>query len=386
MIAWLVAVIAVPDSEVYGPQGTTTLGCECKGECEADLRFGCAVKPVCSVKSKDCALGTAQWSLSKGRYDFCEFPTYEPYEAKTAAEKQAILLGKLAQSGPSGKYPNPLGIFGESVSVSFDASADVFPMKRTKYIHSVGVVGGIEFKSTSQKYGGLFSAGAAHGLIRFSSAKAPGTDFTPGAGIKLFRDGRPSANFVAMPSLDGQSCSESNFFAKPFTNHIPNTGDFALKLVAAKFWQASYCPLMVGLSDLADGGDFPFTVSLVAPEELNVGGFCGNYSQGLANLEQLPVGTTLFRVYAAESPDAFGRKEQIGEIKLTHPLRTGAFGDEQLFFRHQYMEEDFAKKEGWLDQLGDKKAQCGMKGVTTQPPSPDKGCSSPFGGSPNVVV
>merc|ERR1712066_707933 len=100
-------------------------------------------------------------------------------------------------------------------------------------------------------YTGLFQ-GAEYGIIRLSSAKAPDSSgVTPGMGVKLFRDGRPSANFVAMYSLDGQPCSDSNFFAHDWHNHIGTTNNFGLKLIADKFWQASYCPLKVGISDLA---------------------------------------------------------------------------------------------------------------------------------------
>merc|ERR1711957_52149 len=108
--------------------------------------------------------------------------------------------------------------------------------------------------------------GAPDGLVRFSSAKQPtkGSGTAPGMGIKFFRDGRPSANFVAMYSLDGQTSEETDFFQHDWNNHVPNSGNFGLQLIAKKFWQASYCPLMVGLSDLSsddsDGshGVFPF--------------------------------------------------------------------------------------------------------------------------------
>merc|ERR1711939_126920 len=91
---------------------------------------------------------------------------------------------------------------------------------RKKYIHSVGVVAPFKFVRTGGSYTGIFT-GADYGLIRFSSATAPSSSsgYTPGAGIKFFRDGIPSANFVAMPTLNAQSCSESNFFTHTFTNH-----------------------------------------------------------------------------------------------------------------------------------------------------------------------
>merc|ERR1719460_623376 len=104
--------------------------------------------------------------------------------------------------------------------------------------------------------------------MRLSSAKEPsaGGGTAPGMGVKFFRDGRPSANFVAMYSLDGQPTTDTNFFAHDWNNHIPMTDNFGLKIIAAKFWQASYCPLMVGFLDMVINapdalvafGSFPF--------------------------------------------------------------------------------------------------------------------------------
>mmetsp|Transcript_39490 Transcript_39490/g.92493 ORF Transcript_39490/g.92493 Transcript_39490/m.92493 type:complete len:82 (-) Transcript_39490:236-481(-) len=66
---------------------------------------------------------------------------------------------------------------------------------------------------------------------------------------------------------------------------------------------------------------------------------------------------------------------RIGE----HSPTTTTFGDEQLFFKHQYMEDDFKLQPSWLDAI-DSKEDCGMKGVTTTPPKAEHGCKSPFNG------
>lgn len=270
---------------------------------------------------------------------------------------------------------------GESVMVSFDASADVFPEKRTKYIHSVGVTGGIRFESAgNHAYGGLFQ-GADYGIIRFSSAKKPSKGgVAPGMGIKFFRDGRPSANFVAMYGLDGQPCSDSSFFAHDWSNHIAATDNFGLKLIAAKFWQASYCPLMVGLSDLASGsdgsqGNFPFRLHFHPLVDVDCP--CQDYSRCLANLaNKIAVDTKIFEVKAQASPSD-ATPSIIGHIVLTDQLVLSKFGDEQLFFRHQHMEEDFDIRPDWLSAI-DRKKECGMGCAGRQAPTISKGCSSPF--------
>jgi len=350
--------------------------------------FNCNVDDFCSVQNADCPGGKAAWSLTQGYYDWCTYKPYQPYESKSAAEKQALLLQKVASDTSSGAYPAALnvltGILGESVMLTFDSASDVFPEPRTKYIHSVGVVGGIRFDSHGgHPYTGLFE-GATSGLVRFSSAKEPGKGgYTPGMGMKFLRDGRESANFVAMYTLDGQTCNETNFFEHEWSNHIPLTDNFGLQIVAAKFWQASYCPLMVGLSDMASTspdelaapGTFPFQLIFkpLAVSQCD----CLDYSACLGNLASIVAGTPLFEVSALASPGA--ARQAIGTITLTSQLSTSNFGDEHLFFRHQHMEDDFAIEPKWLSSLqGDLKAQCGMTGASTKPPAIEQGCSSPF--------
>jgi len=371
---------AAPD--IYMQPASTLKGCECDGACTTSLLFECNVAPICTVKDKHCRDGTAAWSFTHGYYDWCTYQPYQHYEQLTASEKKGIVLQHVNKDKDSSTYPKLLnvltGIMGESVQVSFDASADVFPVKRTKYIHTVGVTGGIRFDSTGDHpYSGLFK-GAEHGVIRLSSAKDPSAGVAPGMGIKFFRDGRPSANFVAMYSLDGQPCSDKNFFEHDWNNHISNTDNFGLKLIAAKFWQASYCPLMVGLSDLASGADgsegtFPFKLNFHALIESDCD--CSNYAQCLQNLEKIPIGTKLFEVRAQADPKS--GLELIGHITITDALTTSKFGDEELFFKHQHMESDYEIKPEWLKAI-DRKQQCGMGCMGLKPPSIDMGCSSPF--------
>eukprot|EP00933_Yihiella_yeosuensis_P064832 TRINITY_DN6836_c2_g2_i2.p1 TRINITY_DN6836_c2_g2~~TRINITY_DN6836_c2_g2_i2.p1 ORF type:complete len:403 (+),score=80.58 TRINITY_DN6836_c2_g2_i2:60-1268(+) len=386
-----VVLAAGTATDIYDQPPTTLKGCECTSACQTSVLFHCNVAPFCSVKSKDCAQGSAEWSVTQGYYDWCSFESYKTYEDLQAEDKKKIVLAHVDKDTQSGTYPaltNVLtGILGESVTVSFNASADVFPQKRKKYIHSVGVTGGIRFDSVGgHPYTGLFQ-GAEHGLIRFSSAKQPvkGGGVAPGMGIKFFRDGRPSANFVAMYSLDGQASEDTDFFQHDWNNHVPLTDNFGLKIIAAKFWQASYCPLMVGLSDLstdANGkpGVFPFKLnfhSLVSRQCRD-----DDYAGCLENLENIPVGTKLFEVRAQADPNA--DEKLIGHITITDSLTKSKFGDEELFFKHQHMEDDYELKPEWLASI-DRKAQCGMGCTGTTAPPISKGCSSPFNGTEGML-
>jgi len=104
---------------------------------------------------------------------------------------------------------------------------------------------------------------------------------------------------------------------------------------------------------------------------------CLRYATCLENLgNALTPGTQVFEVHAQAAPGA--DFELIGRIRIgeTKPT-TSKFGDTQLFFKHQAMEQDFQHHPEWLDMI-DKEKDCGMKTITTERPGPEVGCSSPI--------
>ena len=92
----------------------------------------------------------------------------------------------------------------------FDSPGDQLPCHwwgcRKKTIHAVGNVGKISWESMGDhQYTGIFK-GSDTGFARLSSASPVDNDkphMVPGFGIKFLRDGRDSANFVAMNTVDG---------------------------------------------------------------------------------------------------------------------------------------------------------------------------------------
>lgn len=377
-------------AQFYDQSAVTTLqGCKCKSACGTSVAFNCDAGEYCRTRD-----GCGRTDSVGGSYDYCAYPAYKPYESKTAAEKHELLWSKLTEDRTAGTYPSKLsvltGLMGESVKTSFDAKADVFPIPgRTREIHSVGIVAPISFIPMGSDYTGIFKGGAKHGFIRASSAAAPSTSsgWTPGVGVKFLRDGERSVNFVAMPSLDGQKCSgnDKNFFEKSFQNHIAATSNFALKLIQKKFWQASSCPLMVGLSDFAKmdahgkaaEGDvkFPWELVMRPPAGLVAEVDCDHYPSSLHNsLQALTPNTTIFNVFAKSDPEA--GETQIGSFVLTDKFTTSKFGDAEIFFKHQYMEDDFALQPDWL-AAANKQKLCGMD-CAGKIPTVDGGCHSPF--------
>lgn len=81
------------------------------------------------------------------------------------------------------------------------------------------------------------------------TASAAYDNFTPGFGLKLLRDGIPSANLVAMYGVNGQP--SWNFFANSFSNHIAPAEGTALGVIAKKFSSATPYIQTVGLLDFA---------------------------------------------------------------------------------------------------------------------------------------
>ena len=98
----------------------------------------------------------------------------------SATDKRDNLWSKVIADTSSAKFPNPLemiGMFAESMNPTFDTAGDLMPSnllgKRTKYIHSVGMVSKVSFKANAAStYSGIFE-GATQGLIRMSAAIEP---------------------------------------------------------------------------------------------------------------------------------------------------------------------------------------------------------------------
>eukprot|EP00811_Abedinium_folium_P003823 NODE_13516_length_1161_cov_3.708897.p1 GENE.NODE_13516_length_1161_cov_3.708897~~NODE_13516_length_1161_cov_3.708897.p1 ORF type:complete len:193 (-),score=36.52 NODE_13516_length_1161_cov_3.708897:4-582(-) len=181
-----------------------------------------------------------------------------------------------------------------------------------------------------------------------------------------------------MQSTDGQPCEESNFFQHEWSTHVPRPERADGALLSLKFAQASRCFRMVGVSDFAttsdnlpaEPGSFPF--ELIFKPLVTSMCNCHDYVSCMKNLATIEAGTPLFEVFALAAPGA--PRQSIGSITLTSKLTTSSFGDNQLFFQHQHMEDDFAIHPEWVESLdGDLKPICGATKSAIE-----QGCSSVF--------
>jgi len=68
----------------------------------------------------------------------------------------------------------------------------------------------------------------------------------------------------------------------------------------------------------------------------------------LDQLQTIPEGEVLYQVYGLDAPFELGGKEHfIGNLKTTSAIVSSNWGDDHLFFRHQWCEDDIKVKPEW---------------------------------------
>ena len=311
--------------------------------------------------------------------DFPPLPS--DYESWLAVDKQNFLWEKRILGSQYDRLPplqkiDVIGLFFTLLRTKMDRLADQAPRKWKKAIHAHGSVAKIKFVATANSpYTGLFK-GADYGLLRLSLTGEPSDrGFAPGLAIKLFRDGKPSANFSALVSLTGQG-ENYNFFANEFSNIVPVVNSFGPRFINLIFRRVTRFPTKLYLQDLAEidrqgspesQPDYPEQIFLVPNPQFQ---FSSSPPHDFRNdLATIPAKSRLFSVYAATSEQVGDRaakkadainipshsnsqahqanasaREQpkyrqqaqlIGQIETTSDFISSFYGDSLLFFRHQ---------------------------------------------------
>ena len=259
------------------------------------------------------------------------------------------------------------GVLASSMCPSFTTPGDEMPIGRKKFIHYSGVVGRVEWRDYGgHPYTGIFK-GARHGIVRMSHTIRPSRFFPsfilpsfvprPGMGLKFLRDGKDSANLVAVFSVQGQE--SWNFFKNDFSTHAPGGPGATEMFLAAKFMTVTRNIGQCGVSEWAQTGEdgkrvahpnFPYRLRFHPTGNIR---FPDKFQQqcqisNMCELRTIPAGTTLWKIFAATAPlELGGRELLIGELVLTSHLTTSKWGDEGLFFRHQDMAEDLRIHPEW---------------------------------------
>jgi len=345
------------EEEVADSETTTPNGCTCISLCEPSVGAGNYRYDWCKTKDK-----CGEFTYAGFYYwDKCQYlATSKPeFTALSWNDKHSQTWSNITSDNAMGPYPSLPGIFTESMKTVFDNEWDVMPEGRKKYIHTVGAVCPFVVNIQDSPFTGIFQTGESHGMIRLGSAApiAEGSGATPGGGVKFFRSGRQSADFVILNQLGPIADENYNFFAVPLSNHIPEEAPLALAPLALKFCQAQSCPTKVGLSDACrydqDGNEvdnvvFPFKVSFVPTGDIKFREDYSELPEFMKQFTDLPVGTVLYQLRGHQSPDD---KEGVllGDVVTTDNCVTSLYGDTELFFQHQYIDEDKALKPEWAD-------------------------------------
>jgi len=277
------------------------------------------------------------------------------YLALKAVDKLNLLWENCIEELQSSRWFNFIQmaqLFVEPMCPVFRTSGDQLEKGRDKFIHTVGSVGKVEWRTRGEHpYTGVFKA------------------MIPAMGLKFLRDSTDSANLLAMESVQGQE--SWNFFKYNFSNHVPYTG-LAFLPVAIKFSKGSKNIRQVGLSDWArfeeNGTEsvnpiFPYRLRFQPADHLQLpDAYVRPFTD---NLQAIVRGSQLFTIYALDQPPELGGSEQeIGELVLVSDIVTSNWADKSLYFRHQDMADDLRLRLDWNEftpkfERGDKPSPVG---------------------------
>lgn len=285
-----------------------------------------------------------------------------PDEGMSAADKLVSTWNIIAGDEGEAGWPNRANvarIFIINLGTSFSQKSDAMPPRHApRVIHPLASYAKVELEwdaAAIQRHGytGLFQTNQLQSIIRLSSgAKSPSsTGFSPGLSLKVFRDGRPSANMFGLYSLRGQD--GFNQFKHTLCSKFGDVEDKSLteRLQGNAFDRVSDYRLSVGTSDWAhdgvhtDSAKFPFVFCFQPSVNNNAEPPPFDHVQD--QLGQLAPGMEIYKIYAAAEPGQ--TPESIGVVRIVSQFTESAWADRSLFFSHQLFEDDLALRQDWVD-------------------------------------
>jgi hypothetical protein len=280
-----------------------------------------------------------------------DYPSWKAFEKQDFLWNQRIFPSQYDHL-PNFRKIDVIGLFLTILTKKMDCESDEAPEHWKKAIHARASVAKIRFiPAADTPFTGLFK-GADHGLLRLSLTGDPSRrGFAPGLAVKFLIDGRLSANFSALVSLDGQG-NNYNFFANDFSNIVPVVNRFGPRLINLIFRRVSRFPTKLDLQNLGEflqNGQaeqvphYPLRIFLVPNTKDQ---FAETPPHDFrTDLATIPPGTSLFSVYGVDTAkfgdngvdqQEYRQKAQlIGYIETTSQFVSSDYGDRRLFFRHQ---------------------------------------------------
>ena len=333
---------------------TTPQGCTCASACGASID-GAFISDWCTVQGS-----CGEWSLYHGYWDYCQYKAEsQPGFSLSWRQKHDNLWNQIKDDPTLGQY-HVKKLFTQAIKTSFDNEWDVMPPGRLKSLHGIGAVCPFEINvDQGSTFTGIFKPGKVTGFLRAGAgnAKPWKGGLLPGVGVKFMRTNALSANFLALFALN--PISNFNFFAVPLSNFIPYpTPDFSLFMLKNRFCMSGHCGLKNGISNLAvidqdgqepDAPKAPFKITLEPTEDVQFSEDRPvDQKDFMARFTSIPIGSKLYSLKAYLSPD-----DQVGmvlgDLVTIDNCVTSHFGDTQLFFKHQGIEEDVALNPQWTD-------------------------------------
>lgn len=313
--------------------------------------------------------------------------TSPAYQALSAEEKLNKLWLKLSEKPQTYGWYSAFQIYTllfRDVKPSFTEVSDVFISQRKKLIHAVGMVAKAKVfgnESAKSKYSGVFK-GCENALVRLSLSKEPNysyasaagaeVNFTPGVALKCLRDKVPSANFLAMFSVDGQK--SWNFFRNDVSNQIAKSKSLMLKPLELKFSQAQDETGFLGLLPLAQYDEkgnlekeikFPFKL-IFRPSKNLQQKLPDEFSKSFfEQIKEVKKDSVLYEIYAMDKPG--DSLERIGKVVITTPFIQSEFGDRFLYFQHNYLEYDKKMRPELLEHYNDAEKYTVQENKTKNP-------------------
>jgi len=306
-------------------------------------------------------------------------PLQDPeYEALSKTKKYDIIWNQIVNSGTDGagsadpaknrkQWPQTIKMDLKMIFVMMCRQnpvavsvhrGDLKPHYRKRDLHPAGCVATCRFQpETGHPFTGLFACEWDSGIIR---ASATGRT-KQAAGIKVFRDGYPSANIglLGRPDLPpvSQNREAQTFSAYPFSNVTASApGDCSFWSTLGRAMERRFAkgpgtawPTEVSNQDFACTDDkgrratepkAPFVIWLIVPEEVHR--ICHDALQAGGTraddfrwqLSGVPKGSCIFEMHALVN----GERMLIGKLFTTSAFISSSFADQQLFFWHETRE------------------------------------------------
>lgn len=290
------------------------------------------------------------------------------YEEWDACQKQEWLWKKISDTKhpvlPAHRafgFSELVKMKRQGLAAKMNRSSDISPKGWIKYIHAVGSVAQVEWQSVgNHNFPGLFN-GADCALLRLSLTYDPSKrGVAPGAALKVFRQGIPSANLSFLSSLEPQG-QNYNFFKNTMSNVVPEWKNIGAIMVSKVFKTISNYPEKISLRNFFEfdkngvkhvlSSDLPKQIFLVPNENLKFSTFPKDVRH---DFEALEIGQIVYEIhipharfkdfnYAKYDDQIKDQMEKdsihVGNLILKSKFISSEFGDSKLFFKHN----DFSK-------------------------------------------